>query len=625
MIAWRRESSAERPWATWVLAAGMLLVQLAAGGAPDVHARLGLVPADPRLPALLGHLLLHGSWLQLLATLFFLASAGPWLEARLGRRLFVASLVAAGLAGAALLVSLRPGSEVPWLGASAAVAGALGLLTAVARTAPADLLGVLAGRGGSLAAPGWALAALWLGGELAGLVNGAGDAVAAHAAGFGFGVALALGFERTGVIEPAETQPGLAPAVRAPRSRARTPLSIPQDPAQLEALLSEATDPGHAHAYLAHAEAEGRLASARAVVAQRLAEALEWRRREPAVALWCALVATGPAPRHATDELLQLASWLRGAGHAAEATGALHAALASADANAAAKIARAARRSDPVICYRAAERALEDAVIAGSERKALEGLLGEAGREVATRGIILVPGAAGAAPAPAQLPRAAAAAPPDEAAAAASRRELPAPPRALAFGEAIELDDEPAPPPALLPDPERAGEAAFLDAFHEALHERTGEEAKPETPPLRSLRVREATPRSLEGDTLVIDAGGRGAIRLRLTRVHAVALAGVRGLSERGGDKPVLLVDLCLSAEAEPELQVLRLRSDRFDPRRLAPGAAGSPLDALRAFVAALAATAHAPLLPAADAPGAAPLRIYRDLATYHREVLGAA
>jgi hypothetical protein len=106
--------------------------------------------------------------------------------------------------------------------------------------------------------------------------------------------------------------------------------------------------------------------------------------------------------------------------------------------------------------------------------------------------------------------------------------------------------------------------------------------------------------------------------------VHAVALAAVRGISERAGDKPVLLVDLCLSAEAEPELQVLRLRSDRFDPRRLAPGAAErSPLVALRAFVSALAAAAHAPLLPAADVAGDAPLRIYRDLETYQREVLG--
>jgi len=606
MIAWRRESSAERPWATWVLMAVTLLAPLGAGGSPDVQARLGLVPVDPRLPALLGHLFLHSSWLSLLATLFFVAAAGPWLEAQLGRRLFVVSYVSAGLAGAVLFVAMHPQSDAPWLGASAAVAGALGLLAMAARGAPADLLGVLAGRGGRLDAPAWALAALWVGGELAGLVDGGGDAVAAHAVGFGFGVALAVGFEKTGVIERAAAQPSALQPDRAPRSRARTRIAIPQNPAQLEALLSEATDPAHARAYLAHAEAEGRLASARDVVAERFAEALEWRRREPAIALWCALQATGPVPRNGTDELLQLASWLRGAGHAAEATGALHAALASADANAAAKIARAARRSDPVICYRAAERALEDGTLGGSDRRALEGLRSEAEREVTTRGIILVPGAAGAAPA----------APP---------REPPAAARALAPGEAIELPAEQTALPTALPDPERSGEAVFLDAFHAALHEGAGDEAKPEAAPLRSLRVREATPCALEDDTLVLEVAGRSALRLRLTRVHAVALAAVRGISERAGDKPVLLVDLCLSAEAEPELQVLRLRSDRFDPRRLAPGAERSGLVALRAFVSALAAAAHAPLLPTADVAGDAPLRIYRDLATYQREVLRAA
>ena len=98
----------------------------------------------------------------------------------------------------------------------------------------------------------------------------------------------------------------------------------------------------------------------------------------------------------------------------------------------------------------------------------------------------------------------------------------------------------------------------------------------------------------------------------------------MRGISERAGDKPVLLVDLCLSAEGEPALQVLRLRSDRFDPRRLAPKPEESPLKALRAFVGALAAAAHAPMLPADDVSGEAPLRIFRDLASYQREVLGA-
>ncbi len=621
MIAWVRESEAERPWASWALLAVMFLVQLGAGGSLDLQARLGVMPGDPRLGALLGHLLVHSGWLHLLGTLFFVAAAGPWLEARLGRGLWLGSFVAAGLAGAALFVVTQPHAELPWLGASAAVAGWLGLLAVSARSEPADLLGIAAGRAGSLLAPGWALAALWFGGQLANLLSGEPADLLVNVGGFGFGAALAFGFERSGLIEPAVDA---APRERAPAQRRAAPRRAAGPlPAQLEAALGESADPAVARAYLEQAAAEGRRDAGRALVSERLFEAFDARRRETAVALWCALVGTGPAPPEGkTDKLLQLASWVRAAGHPGEGAAALHAALDGADAAAAAKIARSARRSDPVICFRAAERALEDPALGPSDKSALEGLRLEAEREVAARGVIVVPGDAAppAAPAPAPSPRAA----------AASMRAAPATPtRALELGEAIELAPEPEfvpppPPPPPLPDPESSGEAAFLDAFHAALH---AEEPKPESgePPLRALRVREATPVALEPGTLALDVPGRGAFRLSVTRIHAVALAGVRGISERAGDKPVLLVDLCLTAEGEPELQVLRLRSDRFDPRRVAPCAEESPLKALRAFVAALAAAAHAPLLPADDVAGEAPLRIFRDLASYQREVLGAA
>jgi membrane associated rhomboid family serine protease len=611
MIAWERASDAERPWATWVLLGAFVLVQLGAGGSEAWRAELGLLPADPRLAALVGHLFLHAGASSLLATLLFAAVTGPWLEARIGRGLLLASHFGAGLAGAALFAVLRPDVEEPWLGASAAVAGWLGLAAVAARGGRADLLGVAAGRAGRLLAPGWAPAALWLGGELAGLVTGDAAALLADAGGFAFGAGLAFAFERTGLVAPPEER--AAPAAK-PRARAAAPAvrGTPVRPEALEAQLGEAADPAIARAYLAHARSEGRGATACAVVSERLREALEARRREPAVALLGALAGAGAAPDLPAETLLELSSWARAAGQTYEANAALHAALRGADPAGAARIARAARRSDPVLSYRAAERALENGGLGGSERSALEGLRLEAGREIGARGVIVVPGSA---PPPAP--------PPPARAETAVRVTAPGPARALALGEAIELAPEPelAPPPPALPDPERSGEDAFLDAFHAALHE---EKPEPDAKPLRALRVREAAPRALEAGALVLEVPGRGAVRLPLTRIHAVALVGVRGISERAGDKPVLLVDLCLSAEGEPELQVLRLRSDRFDPRRVAPGAEPSPLKALRAFVAALAAAAHAPLLPADDVAGEGPLRIFRDLATYQREVLGA-
>jgi len=607
------DAAAVRPWATWALLGATLAGAFATLGAPS---RLALVPAAPGLVALPAHLFVHAGALHLLGTLVFLALAGPALEERFGRALFVASWFAAGLAGAALFVAAHPGAETPWLGGSAAVAGLLGALLACVGRGRMELLGVAAGALPSVRVPGFALAAVFLGRELAGLASEGASALVPHAGSLAFGAALAFALRRAGVIEAESAEApgsraGAHPRVRPP-PRARAPL--PSDPAQLEALLADADHPEAALAYLAHAESLGRRDAARAVVAARLRDAHEWRRREPAVALWCALVATGPAPAAPVDALLQLAGWVRGAGHGADSTLALHAALAAADAPEAAKIARATRRSDPVICYRAAERALADAALAASDRKVLEGLALEAEREVAARGVIVVPAGAVAAPRPERPIARPAAAPP------------PAEPRALRPGEAIELevDAEPTPVPVGLPDPAQAGDDAFLDAFHAALVEPDEDAAKPASPPLRRLRVREALPRSLESDALVLEVPGRSAVRLPLTKLHAVVLAGVRGLSERT-DKPVLIVDLLLSAEAEEELHLLRLRSDRFDPRRLCVVPEASPLRALRAFVSALAAAAHAPLLPAAEVAGDAPLHVFRDLPSYEREVLRAS
>jgi membrane associated rhomboid family serine protease len=610
------DGGAPRPWATWALLAATLGVQLATLGTPEPWSRWGIVPAAPGLLALVTHLFLHAGWLHLLGTLAFLALAGPWLEARLGRGLFVASWFACGLAGAALFVAAHPDAETPWLGGSAAVAGLLGALLACLGRGRMELLAVAAGRAPSLRVPAWALAAFWVGRELAGFASEGASGLVAHAGAFGFGAVLAFALRRTSVIVDAVVEPpegadaGHARVRPAPRPRR----PVPSDPAQLEALLGEAEHPEVALAYLAHAESLGRGDAARALVAARLWDAVEWRRREPAVALWCALAGTGAAGGGSVDALLQLASWVRGAGHGAESTLALHAALAAGDAAAAAKIARATRRSDPLICYRAAERALGDAALAASDRKVLEGLRVEAEREVAARGVIVVPAGAVAAPVPARrVVRA------EEPSSVASE------PRALRFGEAIELevDPEPTPAPVALPDPAQEGDDAFLDAFHAALADPDEAIVKGDAPPLRRLRVREALPRTLESGSLLLDVPGRKPVRLPLTKLHAVALAGVRGLSERS-DKPVLIVDLLLSPEAEPELQLLRLRSDRFDPRRLCVVPEASPLKALRSFVTALATAAHAPLLPGAEVAGDAPLHIFHDLASYEREVLHA-
>ncbi len=99
-----------------------------------------------------------------------------------------------------------------------------------------------------------------------------------------------------------------------------------------------------------------------------------------------------------------------------------------------------------------------------------------------------------------------------------------------------------------------------------------------------------------------------------------MSAAGIQGLTSTG--KPVLVIDLCLNWTRHDDLQLVRLRSDGFDPRKLVD-AEGSPLKALRAFAALLATRSRGVVLPADFAPDA-PFRIFADAAAYELEVLRA-
>jgi hypothetical protein len=139
------------------------------------------------------------------------------------------------------------------------------------------------------------------------------------------------------------------------------------------------------------------------------------------------------------------------------------------------------------------------------------------------------------------------------------------------------------------------------------------------TPRFQHLKPTEALPAGLDERGVVLKLGdGRGG-RVAFEKIQGVAVASVAGLAAR----PVVIVDLLLNWRSleESELRAVRFRSDRFDPRPLAPGAAG-PLEALRAFVEQVLARSGAAPLPDAEAARAAPLRRFADLESYQREVL---
>jgi hypothetical protein len=118
-----------------------------------------------------------------------------------------------------------------------------------------------------------------------------------------------------------------------------------------------------------------------------------------------------------------------------------------------------------------------------------------------------------------------------------------------------------------------------------------------------------------------MDVEGKGRTRLPLSRVDAVSAVGVHGLSR----KAVILIDLALdwTGDAEKPLTVLRLRSDRYDPRALV-GEAGSPLKAIAEFASTLITGTRALPLPDPGSARGDPFKVFRDLAGYEEEVLRA-
>jgi membrane associated rhomboid family serine protease len=143
-------------------------------------------------------------------------------------------------------------------------------------------------------------------------------------------------------------------------------------------------------------------------------------------------------------------------------------------------------------------------------------------------------------------------------------------------------------------------------------------DAKPE--PGRPKRRLDAIPISLDFESLEMDVAGKGKARIPLGRIEAIAVGAVREL----GAKPVLLVDLVLNwnSGSSQMLKLLRIRSDRFNPRLLLPGS-DSGIEALRAFTAAIIDGARPVCLPDESAVRGKPFAVHDTLAQYEEATTG--
>ena len=94
----------------------------------DVTQNVALAPPSPPLPFLtvVTSMFMHGSWLHLGFNMLFLFVFGPAVEGVLGHVRFLAYYLLCGIAGGIAQIAIDPGSHVPALGASGAIAGVLG-------------------------------------------------------------------------------------------------------------------------------------------------------------------------------------------------------------------------------------------------------------------------------------------------------------------------------------------------------------------------------------------------------------------------------------------------------------------------------------------------------------------
>ena len=136
----------------------------------------------------------------------------------------------------------------------------------------------------------------------------------------------------------------------------------------------------------------------------------------------------------------------------------------------------------------------------------------------------------------------------------------------------------------------------------------------------RALAALDAMPLRCDEEGLHVSVVRSGAKkRVPFESIDAVAVAAVQGL----GPKPVIVVDLVLNwmTTAKEKLRVVRLRTDKFDPRSLSPGV-DSPADALRRFLARLIVSARATPLPDAPSAQGRPFATFPSLVDYQRTVL---
>jgi len=139
---------------------------------------------------------LHGGWMHLLGNMLFLFIFGDNMEDEMGHVGFTLFYLAAGLGAGLIHYVSAPGSPVPTVGASGAIAGVMGGYLLLFPKAKVDILIILVIIFRIIPIPAWIMLGLWFAMQVFGGFGTAPDeggvAYWAHVGGFAIGLALTL-------------------------------------------------------------------------------------------------------------------------------------------------------------------------------------------------------------------------------------------------------------------------------------------------------------------------------------------------------------------------------------------------------------------------------------------------
>ena len=168
----------------------------------SVLEQYAFIPAHPKAITYLTANFLHGGWMHLIGNMWFLWLAGFVLEDTWGRPLYSIFYLVAGAAALQFHAWANPGSIVPTLGASGAVAALMGAFLVRFPKMKIEMMWIFLFRRYRFKAPAYTLLPLWLlmevfYGSLFGHLSG--TAHWAHVGGFLFGAVAAFGLRYTGL------------------------------------------------------------------------------------------------------------------------------------------------------------------------------------------------------------------------------------------------------------------------------------------------------------------------------------------------------------------------------------------------------------------------------------------